>query len=64
MSGALDARVGAASIIAIPVSLAGGWLGVACYGHLDERQFRLVVLWLLLISGLLLLPGLLSSLRF
>jgi len=62
MSGALDARVGAASIIAIPVSLAGGWLGVACYGHLDERQFRLVVLWLLLVSGLLLLPGLLFGL--
>jgi uncharacterized membrane protein YfcA len=64
MSGALDARVGAASIIAIPVSLAGGWLGVACYGHLDERQFRLAVLWLLLVSGLLLLPELLDSLLF
>src|SRR5262249_13856003 len=36
--------------------LAGTWLGLKLYGKLDERGFRLVVLVLLLISGLVLLP--------
>jgi len=59
LNGGLDTRVLAASAIAVPLSLAAGWVGVACYGRLDDRQFRLVVLWLLLASGLLLLPELL-----
>jgi uncharacterized membrane protein YfcA len=58
VSGALDTRVWAASLITIPVAVAAGWLGVACYGHLDPRQFRVLVLWLLLVSGTALLPGL------
>lgn len=62
LNGVLDARVAAACIIAVPISLLGGWAGVACYGHLDERQFRLSVLWLLLVSGLLLLPGMMLTL--
>ena len=57
-SGVLDARVAWASLIAVPVSLLGGWLGVVCYRFLDEAQFRQVVIWLLLVSGLLLIPAL------
>lgn len=59
VNGGLDLRVFTASLVAVPVSLAAGWFGVACYGRLDAQQFRRVVLWLLLISGLLLLAPLL-----
>ncbi len=58
VGGALDARVAVASAITVPVAVVAGWAGVASYGRLDPRQFRLVVLWLLLGSGVLLLPGL------
>jgi uncharacterized membrane protein YfcA len=55
LNGALDATLALASLITVPVALAAGWAGIACYGRLDERRFRLVVLWLLLASGLALL---------
>ena len=29
----------------------GVWLGFRSYGRLDDRQFRALVLWLLLASG-------------
>jgi uncharacterized membrane protein YfcA len=37
--------------IALPVLLAGTWLGLKLYGRLDEGQFRKVVLILLSASG-------------
>jgi uncharacterized membrane protein YfcA len=41
----------------LPVA-AGIWLGVHLYGRLDEAGFRRVILWLLLLSGVVLLaPG-------
>jgi hypothetical protein len=41
----------------VPVA-AGIWLGVHLYGRLDEAGFRRVILWLLFLSGLVLLvPG-------
>ena len=55
LTGSLTAEVGAASVVAIPLSLLAGWAGVHCYSLLDPRQFRLVVLWVLLVSGVLLL---------
>jgi uncharacterized membrane protein YfcA len=36
---------------ALPVLLAGTWLRVKLYGHLDETAFRRVVLVLLFVSG-------------
>jgi uncharacterized protein len=39
-------------VIGLPVLLAGTWLGLKAYGHLDEASFRKIVLGLLLISGL------------
>ena len=39
-------------IIGLPVLLAGTWLGLKLYGHLDEAGFRKVVLVLLLVSGI------------
>ena len=41
--------------IALPVLLAGTWLGLKLYGRLDEVQFRKIVLILLLASGFTLL---------
>lgn len=57
LNGSLDTRVLGASLVAVPISIAAGWLGVACYGRLDGAQFRRVVLWLLLVSGVLLLSA-------
>lgn len=42
-------------VVALPVLLAGTWLGLKLYGRLDEAQFRRVVLILLLASGIVLL---------
>jgi uncharacterized protein len=42
-------------VVALPVVLAGTWLGLKFYGRLDEAQFRKVVLVLLLASGAVLL---------
>ncbi len=39
----------------LPVLAAGVWLGLKLYGHLDEAAFRKVILWMLLLSGLLLI---------
>jgi hypothetical protein len=38
--------------IGLPALLAGTWLGLKLYGHLDEVGFRKLVLVLLLVSGL------------
>jgi uncharacterized protein len=42
-------------VVALPVVLAGTWLGLEFYGRLDEAQFRKLVLILLLASGAVLL---------
>jgi hypothetical protein len=38
--------------IGLPVLLAGTWLGLKLYGHLDEAGFRKVALVLLFVSGI------------
>jgi uncharacterized protein len=38
-------------LLGLPAVLAGLWLGLKLYGRLDEDGFRKVVLWLLLVSG-------------
>jgi uncharacterized membrane protein YfcA len=42
-------------VVALPVLLAGTWLGLKFYGKLNEVQFRRLVLVLLLVSGAVLL---------
>ena len=37
--------------IGLPALLAGTWVGLKLYGHLDEAAFRKIVLVLLLLSG-------------
>jgi len=48
--------------IGLPALLAGTWLGLKLYGHLDEASFRKLVLLLLLISGLALVAPALAPL--
>ena len=42
-------------LFGLPVLLAGTWLGMKLYSHLDETAFRRVVLVLLLVSGAVLI---------
>jgi uncharacterized protein len=42
-------------VVALPVLLAGTWLGLKFYGKLNEVQFRRLILVLLLLSGAVLL---------
>jgi uncharacterized membrane protein YfcA len=41
--------------VGLPPVIAGTWAGLRLYGRLDEAAFRNVVLWLLLISGAVLI---------
>ena len=52
--GLLTARVWELSLLCLPGTLLGTWLGLRLYGRVDDRQFRYLVLWLLLASGLVL----------
>jgi uncharacterized membrane protein YfcA len=56
-TGAITADTLILFLIGLPALLAGTWLGLSLYGHLDEAGFRRVVLLLLLGSGLLLIAG-------
>ena len=38
-----------------PATLLGAFLGIRLYGRVNDRQFRAVVLWLLLASGVVLM---------
>ncbi len=51
LQGVLTAEVGRLALVCLPGTLLGAWLGARTYGRIDERQFRLLVLWLLLASG-------------
>jgi len=48
--------------IGLPALLAGTWLGLKLYGHLDEAGFRELVLVLLLVSGVALVAPALAPL--
>ena len=52
--GFVTAEVGRLALICLPGTVLGVWLGVRAYGRVDDRQFRLIVLWLLLASGIVL----------
>lgn len=53
-AGLLTREVGRLALLALPGTLAGAWLGAATYRRLSERGFTRVVLFLLAVSGLLL----------
>ncbi len=49
--GVVTAQVLELALICLPLTILGVWLGLKSYGRLDDRQFRALVLWLLLASG-------------
>jgi uncharacterized membrane protein YfcA len=55
IKGAVSADTIRLFLFGLPVLLAGTWLGMKLYGHLDETAFRRVVLVLLLVSGAVLI---------
>lgn len=52
--GVLTREIGLLTLICLPGTLLGAWLGAKSYGRVNDRQFRYLVLWLLLASGLVL----------
>jgi uncharacterized protein len=55
VSGAFTADTIKLFFIGLPVLMAGVWVGLKLYGRLDDAAFRKVILWLLLLSGIVLL---------
>jgi len=51
VQGVVTAQVLELALICLPLTILGVWLGLKSYGRLDDRQFRALVLWLLLASG-------------
>lgn len=52
MAGFFTRQLFLAAAIALPVAAAGTWLGIRCYGRIDDRQFTGVLLVVLGASGL------------
>lgn len=58
VGGVLSAEVGRLTLICLPGTVLGVWLGMKAYGRVDDGQFRRIVLWLLLLSGIVLTASL------
>ena len=54
LAGLLDAKVWTAFAFCLPGIVLGTWLGLRLYAYVDDRQFRGIVLWLVLASGVVL----------
>ena len=52
--GSISREVVPLFVVALPIVIAGTWLGLKFYGTLGEAQFRKIVLVLLLASGVVL----------
>ena len=53
--GALTREVWGFALVCLPATSLGAFLGIRLYGRVTDRQFRSVVLWLLLLSGVVLM---------
>ncbi len=51
LGGVVTGEVLLLGLVCLPATLLGAWLGHRTYGRIDDRQFRRLVLWLLLASG-------------
>ncbi len=51
LGGVVTREVLLLGLVCLPVTSLGAWLGHRTYGRIDDRQFRRLVLWLLLASG-------------
>lgn len=52
--GILTAQVWELALVSLPASIVGAYIGIRMYGRISDRQFRYLVLWLLLSSGIVL----------
>ena len=52
--GILTTQVWGLVLVCLPATLLGAYGGIRLYGRVDNQQFRYLVLWLLLASGLVL----------
>ena len=51
VEGIVTAQVLGLGLICLPAVMIGAWAGANSYDRIDDRQFRLIVLWLLMASG-------------
>jgi uncharacterized membrane protein YfcA len=51
-AGLLTRELGFYTLLCLPAMLIGVWLGLRLYARVDERQFRKIVLGMLLVSGI------------
>ncbi len=51
LGGVVTGEVLLLGLVCLPATSLGAWLGHRTYGRIDDRQFRRLVLWLLLASG-------------
>lgn len=52
LDGVLTRQVGWLTLVCLPGVLLGAWIGARTYSRINDRQFRALVLWFLLLSGL------------
>jgi uncharacterized membrane protein YfcA len=52
--GILTTHIWGLALVCLPATLLGAYGGMRLYGRIDDQQFRYLVLWLLLASGLVL----------
>jgi hypothetical protein len=52
--GTMTGEVWGLVFMCIPATILGAYLGIRMYGRVNDQQFRAMVLWLLLISGIVL----------
>jgi uncharacterized membrane protein YfcA len=52
--GTMTEQVWELVLVCIPATILGTYLGIRMYGRVNDQQFRAMVLWLLLVSGIVL----------
>jgi uncharacterized membrane protein YfcA len=52
--GIMTEQVWGLVLVCIPATILGAYLGIRTYGRVNDQQFRAIVLWLLLVSGIVL----------
>jgi hypothetical protein len=57
VQGVLTRQVWGFALVCLPATILGAFLGIRLYGRVNDRQFRRLVLWLLLLSGVVLMAS-------
>ena len=61
--GLLTRQIWGYALVCLPATILGAYLGIRLYGRVNDRQFRALVLWLLLASGIVLMVSNLTLAR-